>query len=160
MNERDAAFGVSKAIGSVMNKLGDAEQESIRYDTLKRSLGDVNVSFAVLRDSIRHAAAGMDTTFDEAAASEEWPMKICVFRRMDHWTSRHILAERALDRLLEDLDEEYGDHDGEPTEPSESMKRASLAFADSILKEYMPFMCEPTGEVIEITKQQAEEAWP
>lgn len=101
-----------------------------------------------------------DTTFDEAAASEEWPMKICVFRRMDHWTSRHILAERALDRLLEDLDEEYGDHDGEPTEPSESMKRASLAFADSILKEYMPFMCEPTGEVIEITKQQAEEAWP
>ena len=61
-----AAFGVSKAIGSVMNKLGDAEQESIRYDTLKRSLGDVNVSFTVLRDSIRHAAAGMDTTFDEA----------------------------------------------------------------------------------------------
>ncbi len=101
-----------------------------------------------------------DSTLDEAASNEEWPMKICVFRRMNHWKSRHLLADRTLDRLLEDLDEEYGDHDGDPTEPSDAMKRAALAFADSILKEYTPFMCEPTGEVVEITKQQAEEAWP
>lgn len=99
-------------------------------------------------------------TFDEAAASQEWPMKIDVYRRMNHWQKRQRLAERALDQFLEDLDEEYGDPDGDNTEPTETMKAASLAFADAILKEYTPFFCEPTGEVVEITKQEAEEAWP
>lgn len=101
-----------------------------------------------------------DATFDEAASNEEWPMKIRVFRRMNHWRSRHSVAYRALDRLLEDLDEKYGDPEGDPTEPSDAMKRAALAFADAILKDYSPYMCEPTGEIVEITKQQAEEAWP
>lgn len=61
-----AAFGVSKAIGSVASKVGNAEQEGIRYDTLKRSLGDVNVGFNMLRASLRTSAAQIDVTFDEA----------------------------------------------------------------------------------------------
>lgn len=60
-----AALGVGKAVSAVREKVGDAEQEYIRYDDLKRVLGDVNVSFETLRDSLRHSAAALDSTFDE-----------------------------------------------------------------------------------------------
>lgn len=61
-----AVLGVTKAIGAVKDKVGDAEQESIGYDTLKRTLGDVNVSFQVLRDSLRQSAYQLNTSFEEA----------------------------------------------------------------------------------------------
>jgi len=55
-----------KAIGAVREKVGNAEQESIGYDTLKRNIGDVNVSFEMLRGSIRQAAYEIGSSFDEA----------------------------------------------------------------------------------------------
>lgn len=61
-----AALTVGKAISAVMAKIGAAQQESIGYDTLKRNLGDVNVSFGVLKDSLRETARGLDMTFDES----------------------------------------------------------------------------------------------
>lgn len=61
-----AVLGVTKAIGAVKDKVGDAEQEAIGYDTLKRTLGDVNVSFQVLRDSLRQSAYQLNTSFEEA----------------------------------------------------------------------------------------------
>lgn len=61
-----AATGVAKIVGSVMDKLGDAEQESIGVDNLKRMLGDVGVSFKELRDSVRNAAEAMNTNYNEA----------------------------------------------------------------------------------------------
>lgn len=60
-----AALAIGKLIGAVREKIGAAQQEFIGYDTLKRQLGDVNVSFGVLKDSLREASRGLDMTFDE-----------------------------------------------------------------------------------------------
>ncbi|WP_238914242.1 lytic transglycosylase domain-containing protein [Achromobacter insolitus] len=59
------ALGVGKAIGAVMGKVNDAQREFIQYDTLKRTLGDVNVSFGVLKESLRAASKSIDVTFEE-----------------------------------------------------------------------------------------------
>lgn len=59
-------LAAAKGVGAVFGKTGDAEQESIGYDTLKRVLGDVNVEFETLRGSLRQAAYGLETSFEEA----------------------------------------------------------------------------------------------
>lgn len=59
-------LGVAKGVGAVMDKVGSAEGESIGYDTLKRTIGDVNVSFEVLRSSSRQAAYALGASFEEA----------------------------------------------------------------------------------------------
>ncbi|ATI15626.1 hypothetical protein [Bordetella phage vB_BbrM_PHB04] len=59
------ALGIGKAIGAVMGKVNDAQREFIQYDTLKRTLGDVNVSFGVLKETLREASKSIDVTFEE-----------------------------------------------------------------------------------------------
>ena len=61
-----AALGVGKAVGAIMDKVGDAQDEAIGVDTLKRMLGDVNVGFNALRDSLRSTAEALDTNYNEA----------------------------------------------------------------------------------------------
>lgn len=60
------ALGVSSLVGGVRQKLGQAENESINVDTLKRSLGDLDISFNGLRESLRAASDRIGVTFDEA----------------------------------------------------------------------------------------------
>lgn len=60
------ALGVGKLVSGVREKVGAAQNESIGYDTLKRQLGDVNVGFDRLKDSLRSSANGLGLTFDEA----------------------------------------------------------------------------------------------
>lgn len=76
-------------------------------------------------------------------------VSIHVFRRMD--VTRHVdsIASNALEITLENLDEEYGDPGGDPTEPTQTMSEAALAFARAVVQEYKVWTCEPTGEVIE-----------
>lgn len=57
---------VSKGISAVTAKIGDAQQDDIGYDTLKRTLGDVNVSFGVLKSSIHAASDAFDVTYQQA----------------------------------------------------------------------------------------------
>jgi hypothetical protein len=57
---------VGKAASAISDKIGDAQQEFVGYDTLKRTLGDVNVSFDMLKKSVRGAAEGMGYTYAEA----------------------------------------------------------------------------------------------
>lgn len=59
------ALGIGKLVGGVMNKIGDAQQDSIGYDTLKRTLGDVNVSFGVLQKSMHAASDAFDGTYQQ-----------------------------------------------------------------------------------------------
>jgi hypothetical protein len=61
-----AALGIGKAVGAVVEKVGAAEREAIGYDTLKRQIGDVNVSFDMLRRSVRASADVLNTNYDEA----------------------------------------------------------------------------------------------
>lgn len=60
------ALGVGKLVGSVMEKVDQAEQNNIAYDRLKRTLGDVNVSFAGLKTMIHDSGNNLAITFDEA----------------------------------------------------------------------------------------------
>lgn len=61
-----AALGIGKIISAVSGKVGDAQQEAIGNDTLKRTLGDINVDFVALRENVRAVADGMGMTFSEA----------------------------------------------------------------------------------------------
>lgn len=59
------ALGIGKAIGAVMGKVNDAQREFVQYDMIKRTLGDVNVNFGVLKESLRAASKSIDVTFEE-----------------------------------------------------------------------------------------------
>jgi len=59
------ALGVGKLVGGVMSKIGHAQNDAIGYDTLKRSLGDVNVSFSVLQRSMHAASDAFDGTYQQ-----------------------------------------------------------------------------------------------
>lgn len=58
-----AALGIGKAISGIMSKVGDAQNDAIGYDTLKRTLGDVNVSFGMLRTSLHASSDAIDVTY-------------------------------------------------------------------------------------------------
>lgn len=60
------ALGVSKVVGDVMEKIDQAEQNNIAYDRLKRTLGDVSVSFEGLKTLIHQSGNNLAITFDEA----------------------------------------------------------------------------------------------
>ncbi len=47
-----------------------------------------------------------------------------------------------LERCLEELDEEYGNPDGEPAKPTEAMVAAERAFLEVLKREYTPWACE------------------
>lgn len=86
----------------------------------------------------------------------DFPIKINVFKPMSIAKDSESFAKDILEDILERLDEEYADPDGSNTEPTENMKKASLALAKVMLDEYTSWMCEKTGEVIEYSKEEAE----
>lgn len=53
------ALGVGKLVGAVTEKVKQAEDSSVAYDKLKRTLGDVNVSFTALKMAIGGTVRGM-----------------------------------------------------------------------------------------------------
>jgi len=63
---------------------------------------------------------------------------ICGFARMEIST----LYLHPLEDCLDTLDEEYGDPEEEPTQSTETMKKAERVFLDIIKMEYTPWMCE------------------
>ncbi len=73
------------------------------------------------------------------------PVEVRVFRRMKVNSAR--LADRLLEWFLEDLDEDYGDPEN-PTVETVPMKAAASQFVQAVLKEYVVWNCEPTGESI------------
>jgi len=84
-----------------------------------------------------------------------WPIVIGVYRRFDLAGEGHAIPGRVLEEVLERLDEEYGDPDGDPFDATAKMWEAANAFACAVLDEYVPWMCEPTGEVIAVTRNEA-----
>lgn len=59
------ALGVGKIVGSVMENLHKAEDNSVGYDKLKRTLGDVNVSFNALKAVVTSGADNLKITYGE-----------------------------------------------------------------------------------------------
>jgi len=124
---------------------GLQDQESMLDDDVDEVLGRV----------MDDACETPGESFDAIAARIEWPIKVLVYRRMslDEGDAKR-LAENAIERALEDLDEERSDPDGDATEPSEGMKAAALAFGRAVVKDYVSWACEPTGEILEFTREQ------
>jgi hypothetical protein len=96
--------------------------------------------------------------FDAIAARIEWPIRILVYKRCDIGgeVCAQRIADGAIEQALDNLDEEYADPDGTYTEATDNMKAAALAFGWAVVADYVSWKCEPTGEVIEYTRDQAE----
>lgn len=60
------ALGVGKLVSSVMEKIDQAEQNNVDYDRLKRVVGDVGVSFGVLKTVVTSSADNLKITYSEA----------------------------------------------------------------------------------------------
>jgi len=87
-----------------------------------------------------------------------WPVKVHVFRRCKVAESQiACLAAHALDDALERLGEEYGDPDGDANGPTDAMREAATTFARTVVAEYNVWLCEPTGEVVEVSRAEAME---
>lgn len=61
------ALGIGKAVSSVVENLDKAERNNVGYDTLKRTIGDVNVSFEGLKTIIEQNANNLGITYEESA---------------------------------------------------------------------------------------------
>lgn len=86
-----------------------------------------------------------------------WPLRVLVYRHAE-LASPEELGRIALDALLENLYEKYGNEDEcGPDEPTDAMIQAATALGKAVREEYVPWACEPTGEVIEVTEEQARE---
>jgi len=60
------ALGVGKLVSGVMEKVGQAEDNSVAMDKLKRTLGDVNVQFEGLKAVVQGGAENLKITYAEA----------------------------------------------------------------------------------------------
>lgn len=87
----------------------------------------------------------------------EWPIKIEVYVK-NGLTEKDAqrIADDAIERFCETYDADMGDPDGDPFEPTQAMKDAALAFGKACVADYVPFICEPTGSVIEYTREMSD----
>lgn len=98
-------------------------------------------------------------SFDVIADRIEWPIQIHVFRRkVISDKEKAWIAEDLLERLLERLDEEHSDPNGDNTEPTPPMSEAAKNFVESVVSGYFVWQCEPTGVVIPISRALAKES--
>lgn len=61
-----AALGLGKLVGSITEKIGQAEDNNVALDRLKRTLGDVNLSFNALKAVVHGGADSLKITYSEA----------------------------------------------------------------------------------------------
>jgi hypothetical protein len=73
--------------------------------------------------------------------------------------SASSLATDVLDHILESLDEELADPDGNGTKPTEAMRDAALVFAEAIRAEYEPWFCERVTKVVVRVADHVPAAW-
>lgn len=111
---------------------------------------------SVVRRVLDVARNKVNEPFNRTAKWISWPICVSVYRKMELPTAEK-LANWALDYLLERLDEEYGDPDGSPQNPTRDMQVAALALGNAVRVGYTSWACEPTGEIIKVTCKQAKE---
>ena len=111
---------------------------------------------AALERVVDEGCTQLGQPFDELAKNITWPIRILEFKRRDVGGEKTAssIAALALEAALETLDKEYADPDGEATEPTKAMREAALAFGRVVAAGYVPWTAEPTGEVIEYTREQ------
>ena len=67
-------------------------------------------------------------------------IEICGYVRMV--PNIELLSANILERLLEDVDDEYGDPDESYTKVTDAMKEAAKEFLTTVLDEYTVWACE------------------
>jgi hypothetical protein len=77
----------------------------------------------------------------DAIDPSDWPEKLTIVGYVP--MPGKLDPDRYLEQILEDLDEEYGDPDGDPFKETDSMRQAMKTCCDAILAEYEPWSCEP-----------------
>jgi len=92
--------------------------------------------------------------FLDCVDQEDWPENLMAVGYAPMSVSHHEPNPvRVLDDVLERLDEDYADPDGDPTEPTEIMIAAAKAFCAEVRAHYVPFACQSTGEKVEVNVQ-------
>lgn len=97
---------------------------------------------------------GGSGTWKEIADQISWPIEVLVYRRKA-LPGPEAGAEAVLGYLLDLFDDEYGDPDKAYNDPTPGMKAAAETFVQAVLSEYVPWQCEPTGEIIRVTREEA-----
>ena len=89
--------------------------------------------------------------FDDLETIEnfEHPFIVNEFKPMEI----ELSAKWVVEEILEKLDDELGDPDGDYTQPTEAMIKSAEALVETIKKEYHVWMCEPTGNKIEYSQE-------
>jgi len=73
-------------------------------------------------------------------------VEVLGYKRMDPLSAGSVDHYGPLDHLLESLDEEYGDPNGDPTKRTPAMEAAAKEFLEKVLAEYEVWACELSGE--------------
>lgn len=112
---------------------------------------------AVVERAVDEACEVVGESFDEITARMLWPIRVFVYRPAELEVPE-VLGHLALKDLLERLYEKYGNEDEcGPDEPTAAMVEAATALGKAVRDGYTPWLCVPTGEVIEVTLEQARE---
>ena len=105
-----------------------------------------------------------DTFVNELSNMDEAEIASCEMIIVYEWRRIQLSEEVAkmyaksiLEDLLNSLDEEYADPDGDYTEETENMKASSEKFVKDVLKEYKPWICERTGNEVKFSKKDIQE---
>jgi hypothetical protein len=88
--------------------------------------------------------AAIEAYLDEALYNtpiKEWPKTVSVFGFAREKPKFNLLPARTLERVLEDLDEDYGNPE-EATAETEGMKLAAEEFIQKIAAEYTVWSCK------------------
>jgi hypothetical protein len=111
-----------------------------------------------LSDSVAEAVSEL---LNQDTERKDWPLKVKVFRRMKVLPIPACrLEETIVESTWELLEEGLGDPEGSTRKPTPRVLEAAAAFVKVMLEEYVPWACEPTGEVITVTKEAAREMCP
>lgn len=84
-----------------------------------------------------------------------WPIRVHVFQTMSITRNVDKIAERVLEDVLVNLDEDYSTEWVDATEPTLAMQEAAKAFIEAVIKDYKVHQCQPTKEVIEVSREEA-----
>jgi len=122
---------------------------------------------AIIERVLDDACEKVGESFDAIADRIVWPLKIFVHHRtVISDKDKSYLSECLLENLLDRLDEEHGDPNGDGwrgesdrTKCEPEMLAAARVFVDSVVSKYKVWACEPTGAVIEISREQARQLW-
>ena len=97
--------------------------------------------------------AAVQEWYDDLPDVDGVPEEVTVWRFTRVKADTRLLALNALDRLLERLDEDYGDPEGDYTESDDAMKKAAAEFGEKVVAQYKVWMCERDGSEVVSVKE-------